>query len=319
MTLQVHVLTHNNQDTIEKSLKSLEPLKADVVVIDHGSTDGTVAAAKRAARVVRAGDKETRSEARNRVVAESKADWHLYLEPWEEVRAGHAAITAATTKDQLSHRVIVSNGDVVTKPVRLWHRSTGLHFSGPCYESLYPELPAKPLNAMVVAAPANQSAYHLGLLQQWRANQPMAGEPHYYEAMIHLSEGRYDEFVRHAENFLFRSTSMTMPVVMTRYYLALMHANVKKDARTAFSNLVVCLSLKPLMAEFWCLLADIHYFIQKDFDKAYRFYDAALLMGAKRKTGDDWPVQLSKYGEYPRKMIESCKAVRATRKVLRPD
>lgn len=316
MKLTTQVLTHNNQNTLEKTLQSLQSLNSDIVVIDHGSVDGTVEIAKRYARVVRVGEKESRSEARNRVVAASECDWHLWVEPWEVMKSGHGSINAATTREQVSHRVIVSQGDVVTKPIRLWHRSTGLHFSGPCYESLYPEQEAKTLGAMLFSTPEDQTDYNLGLLRAWQVVSPAAGEPYYYEAMIHLSKGRHDEFIRHAENFLFRSTAMNMPVIMTRYYLAWVYTQVKKDAHRAFQNLVVCLSLKPLMAEYWCLLGDIHYFIQRDFDKAYRFYDAAVLMGSKRKTGDEWPVQLSRYGEYPKRMMESCKTVLASRKVI---
>lgn len=315
-SLQVQLVTHNNQKTLEKCLKSLEALNSEVVVLDHGSTDGTVDIAKQFGRVVKVGDGESRSEARNRIVAGAKSDWHLCVEPWEVLKAGHQSVLAAVAKAPSAHRLIVSQGDVVTKPIRLWHRATGLHFSGPCYESLFPEAVAKPLNAMAVSDPDDQSEYQMGLVRLWRAGSPLSAEPHYYEAMLHLSRGRYDDFIFNAEHFLFRSTAMTMPVVMTRYYLAWVYTQVKKDARQSFSNLVVGLSLKPLMAEFWCLLGDIHYFIQKDFDKAYRFYDAAILLGRKRNTGDDWPVQVSRYGEYPKRMMESCKAVLGSRKVI---
>jgi tetratricopeptide (TPR) repeat protein len=287
-----------------------------VVVIDHGSTDGTVEIAKRYGRVVKMGDGDSRSDVRNRVVNESKYDWHLCVEPWEAIKSAHQSVIAATNNGAAGHRLIVSHGDVVTKPVRLWHRATGMHFSGQCYESLFPEADAKPLNVMVLSAPDDQSEYQLGLVRLWRANSPLSAEPYYYEAMFHLSRGRYDDFIFNAEHFLFRSTTMTTPVVMTRYYLAWVYTQVKKDARQALSNLVVGLSLKPLMAEFWCLLGDIHYFIQKDFDKAYRFYDAAVLLGRKRNTGDYWPVHVSRYGEYPKRMMESCKAVLASRKII---
>ncbi len=153
----VQVLTHNNQTTLEKTLQSLKALNSDIVVIDHGSIDGTLEVAGRYGRVVQIGENESRSEARNRVVKESKSDWHLYLEPGEVIKSGHAAIANAITKEQVCHRIIVSQGDVVTKPIRLWHRSTGLHFSGPCYESLHPDQNAKPLNVMVFSNQEDQS------------------------------------------------------------------------------------------------------------------------------------------------------------------
>lgn len=314
--LQIQVLTHNNQGTIEKCLKSLEPLNSDIIIIDHGSIDGTLEVAKQYAQIVKMNDAEDRSAARNRIMDRSKLDWHLYIEPWEVVKTGHQSILRAIANDVPSHRLIVSHGDVVTKPIRLWNRSTGMHFSGQCYESLTPETNAKPLNAMIISSPDDKSEYQLNLIKMWQYNSPVSSEPYYYEAMFHLSHGEYDNFIRYAEQFLFRSNTMSMSIVMTRYYLAWVYTQIKKDARKAFENLVVGISLKPLMAEFWCLLGDIHYFIQKDFDKAYRFYDTAILLGRKRNTGDDWPVQISRYGEYPKRMMESCKTVLANRKLF---
>ncbi len=286
--MQIQVVTHNNQKTIEKCLKSLEALNSDIIVIDHESTDGTVNIAKNFAKVVKIKDGENRNEARNRIVAESKLDWHLYIEPWETLKTGHQSIASTTSRSPSSHRLIVSQEDVVTKPIRLWHRSTGSVFVGPCYEYLSSEVDdIKPLNSMVMSSPDDNSEYQLNLVRLWQSKSPVSADPYYYEAMFNLSRGRYDEFIRTAEQFFFRSTTMNMPVIMTRYYLAWVYTQIKKDARQAFSNLVVGLSLKPLMAEFWCLLGDIHYFIQKDFDKAYRFYDTAILLGRKRNIGDD--------------------------------
>jgi len=62
------------------------------------------------------------------------------------------------------------------------------------------ETVAKPLNAMVVSAPDDQSEYQLSLVRLWRANSPVSAEPYYYEAMFHLSRGRHDEFIRNAEH-----------------------------------------------------------------------------------------------------------------------
>jgi len=41
-------------------------------------------------------------------------------------------------------------------------------------------------------------------------------------------------------------------------------------------------------------------------------------VGAARATGDEWPVQVSKYGDYPKKMLESCKEIKAKRVIITP-
>ena len=68
------------------------------------------------------------------------------------------------------------------------------------------------------------------------------------------------------------------------------------------------------MAEFWCLLGDIYY-ASGDHDRAYDFYQNGMLLGQRRKKSSDWPMELSKYKEYPEKMMASCvklgKSIRA--------
>jgi len=310
--LAVQVVTHNNEETIQTALESLEPLEAEVWVLDHGSTDHTT---EIAARYAKTRPINQRSEGRNSMIQESDADWFFTLEPWEKLAAGHAAILN-TTRNALPGRVFVTQGDILTKPIRLWPRQAGFRFTGPAFESFQCEQGAISVNALVSAALVDHTEYNLGLLQEWKKTTPTVPTPYYYEAMIHLAKYRWDDFLRLAEHFLFRSTTMSMPVVLTRYYMAVAHCQAKRNAHDSLKNLMVCLSVKPLMAEFWCLLADIHYFLQHDFDKAYRFYDNALVMGSKRKTGDEWPVQLSKYGEYPKKMLESIKAIRESRKLI---
>ena len=60
------------------------------------------------------------------------------------------------------------------------------------------------------------------------------------------------------------------------------------------------------MAEFWCLLGDAYY-KNRNYIKAMSFYENAIFLGSRRKTDDEWPLEISKYSEHPNKMIESCR------------
>jgi len=314
-SLTIQLITHNNEATVENALKSLKPLNGDILVLDHHSTDNTVAISKQYATVKQlAGD---RSDARNAAVAQSKTDWQFLLEPWEVISSGYQSILSFIKEDKNQARVYVSQGDLLTKQVRLWNKNSGVSFDGKVFESLTPTDNAVTINTLLSAEIVDTITYSLELLKEWKATNPTAAEPYYYAAMCHLSRMEYDLFIQNAEHFLFRAESLSMPVLMTRYYLAWTYCVIKRNGHQALKNLIVCLSAKPLMAEFWCLLGDIHYFLQYDFDKAYHFYRNALVLGTQRKTGDEWPVQMSKYGEYPRKMIDSCKAIKSNRKLLR--
>jgi len=64
-----------------------------------------------------------------------------------------------------------------------------------------------------------------------------------------------------------------------------------------------------MMAEFWCLLADVYYAI-KDYDRARIFYENGLILGSRRLKDDGWPMEISKYKEYPLNMIEGCNQIK---------
>jgi glycosyltransferase involved in cell wall biosynthesis len=317
MTLTTHLLTLNNEQTLDKCLTSLKPLRARTLVLDCGSTDKTAQiAADHGAKVVSVGKVADRSSVLNQQLIQCESDWHLELGPWETIGNGLQAFSDALVGPPAAYRVFLSQGDLITKPVRLYHGSLGLRYSGPVFESLVPEPDAHALNAVLFAEPQDHTDEQLRVVRSWEKSSPASHEPFYYEAMIHLSKFRYDEFLPAAENFLFRATRMSMSVVMTRYYLAWVHCVIKRSAHDSLKNLMVCLSLKPLMAEFWCLLGDIYYHLAPDYKKAMRFYETALSLGGKRRMSDDWPVHLSRYGEYPRKMLQSCTEILAKRRVI---
>ena len=60
------------------------------------------------------------------------------------------------------------------------------------------------------------------------------------------------------------------------------------------------------MSEFWCLLVDIN-FEMKKYQKAYYFYDNAIILGSQRLNNDELPIDVKKYKEYPDKMKIICK------------
>jgi hypothetical protein len=77
------------------------------------------------------------------------------------------------------------------------------------------------------------------------------------------------------------------------------------DAKKAARDILACIAARPQMAEFWCLMGDIYY-SKRQYVKAKSLYDNAIIAGKERKD-DTWPVDLSKYDEYPNKMIDYCK------------
>jgi tetratricopeptide (TPR) repeat protein len=90
--------------------------------------------------------------------------------------------------------------------------------------------------------------------------------------------------------------------------MATVYCYVLKDQRKALELLMYCFAEKPLMAEFWCLLGDIYYEAD-EYGKAKCFYENAKILGSRRLNSDEWPFDISKYKDYPDKMIASCDEV----------
>lgn len=91
-TLSVCLITRNEADNIEDCLRSVEGLADEILVLDSGSTDGTVELARRSgARVATEADWRGFGIQRQRVQALASSDWILMLDADERVTPALAA------------------------------------------------------------------------------------------------------------------------------------------------------------------------------------------------------------------------------------
>jgi tetratricopeptide (TPR) repeat protein len=261
---------------------------------------------------------DDRAAARNRLTAAARTEWQLAVEPGEVLAGGAEEILKTVAYSPPSrYRVQVIQGDVLTKQVRLWHRGCKAVFKNPVYETIPGDAPL--LNVVLVGGDGGDAAERLRLATAWRDRTPTGAEPHYYLACALLENRRYDEFLAAANAYLFRRPPSLQAVTMTRYYVGLVEFACKKNAEAAAKNCLACVAANPLMSEFWCLLGDVYYHLLKKYDKAGAFYKNGKLLGSRRKADDPWPVQLSKYGEYPDQMVRSCdRLVSESRLIGRP-
>lgn len=302
--LTVHLLTKNNEATIDKALESLLPLNCPILIADRGSTDRTITIAENYGAQIFRVPFMTRDQARNHVL---KSRWKMYIEPWEVLTMGHQEITKVTHG---AHRLTVINNGVITKEVRLWDGPQ--QFINPVFEYLQSDT-NKEVAAVIFSKGGVDPKEGLAEIELWKSREPMLSEPYYYQACLLLAEGRYEEFLKISEHFMFLNKSQTVATTMNRYYYALTQVYHKKKARPAIQNLILCLVAKPLMAEFWCLMGDVHYHLLNDFDKAKHFYLNAMALGKHRLKTDKWPMEIAKYKAYPEKMIASCEEILKTR------
>lgn len=303
--LTAQLLTKNNATTVGKALESIMGLNAKVVVGDLGSTDKTIDICEGHGIQVRRLAGTCRNEARNLLMADG---WNMMMEPWEIFSSGHQH---ARNISRCSYAKIIRE-KTINKEIRLWNEGA---FVNPIYERLDVETPHE-ANVVFYCIGARDYADDMRLIEEWKEKEPFSSAPYYYQASTLLALGQHEEFLKVAQHYLFLD-SKSMSSVMTRYYLAYVFLT-KKEVRPALQNLNLCLCARPLMAEFWCLMADVYYHLLKKFDQAKEFYENALILGARRLSTDKWPMDISKYGKYPRMMIKSCEKITESWTVYRP-
>lgn len=297
MVLTVQVLTRNNIDTIERCLESAFATGGRVVVGDLGSDDGTDELCEaRGADVRRLDFGGDYSQLRNSLLAPGR---NMYLEPWESMSAGAGRVASMDG----SFAFYVVQGGVVSKQVRLWSEGT---FKNPVFEHV-------DARGDVVVAPevvlSSDGAPDLresntAICRGWVARRPASPEPWYYLACSLLAEGKMDEFVGSAVKYLSMDRSPGDSSVLMNYYLARVEA-LKGRFDVASKRALGCLALHPSFSEFWCLLGDLMY-SRGGYEKAMSLYGNALAAGRRRRSDDLLPIEVAKYGSYPRRMAERC-------------
>jgi glycosyltransferase involved in cell wall biosynthesis len=309
--LTAHVLTHNNADIIDRCLESLEssfpPGFCTLVVGDHGSTDGTRdLCSRRGVRIVDIDPSKDVSAARNKLIKNS-TDWQFYLEPWEILASGHDHIYHTVVSGEGHLRFNIIQGDTLDKQVRLWK---GAKFVGQVFERV--DLDNGPVVGVIAAGDQTTGIRNKGIVDRWCQESPANPDPYYFRACIALGERRFKDFLRDAEyySFLIRGRpEASRQTTMLWYYQGCIECFRHKRADKALQMCIACLSVRPTMAEFWCLLGDIHYHILHMYDKALEFYENAQVIGSRRRADDDWAMEISKYRDYPAKLAQSCRKI----------
>ena len=250
------------------------------------------------------------NKALNELVNLAKTDWILYIKDNESLVQFDEYVPTLLTTPKDIYGFQIMQEDVVIKEARFWNKTENqIVFKNPVFEKLNAE-PTRIINAILYQQQVSDPKINT-ILESWKKSQPFSTEACYYKAFAALAQKNFKDFSLLITNYLFHARVNDMPTVMARYYLALVQGIVQNESREAIQNIILCLAENPLMAEFWCLLGDI--FVKKEkFKDAMVFYDNALILGSQRLNLDVWPMQISKYNDYPKEMVEKCKQVLAS-------
>lgn len=309
MTLTISILTKNNAATLVKTLESILPLEAEIIIADMQSVDET----KKIGRKYGANIKDVTingdySYVRNSLL-ENKDGWRLHIEPWEVLASGHDVINDIVVENNPSvfYTKTFYTDNIITKNTRLWHKESSVVYQNPVYETL----PLKGEMLDTVTFFCNDDKREIAdaqeIIQEWLKNSPIAIEPYYYQAYHLMSQKRHKEFLSAVDLYTNRNPK-GISATMMRYYAASVRFNVFKETKTSTRDILACIAANPTMAEFWCLLADIYY-SKNYFQKAESLYENAIILGQQRHNTDLWPIDIDKYKDYPEQMIKSCKEI----------
>ena len=290
----IQILTHNNGKTLRQTLESLLPLQGTIMITDLGSTDDTIQIAKSFNAFVTSSTSTNRSNIRNKLITQG---WNFYIDPWEVL------INLFTMPEQPQAFVFqVINNNVIIKETRLWHSDLNLKFENPIYESLYNFNSDFIENSIIFSN--GQSEVTEDALDEWVKNCPTLCSPYYYRAFLYLKNKKYNKFINDVNQYLFLGGDGISSCTI-QYYMSLVYLYVLNDVENSTKRIAMCLNANILMAEFWCVLGDIFYKLNK-YEKAYSFYENAIILGSRRLKLDFWPMDIDKYKTYPKKMMQSC-------------
>lgn len=298
--LTVQVLTKDNAGTIEDCINSLSGVDCRVLVGDMGSTDGTREMAKSlGAEVVEINFDGDFSRARNALLSDG---CNVYLEPWERLARGSDLMGCL----QGSRAFYVIESGVVSKQIRFWEGSC--RFENPVFENLVTEQPAEvePRVVLVSEGRPDRRSLESEMCRKWVESRPTSPEPYYYLACSLLAEGKVADFVSCAKTYLSMVNPSGDSPLLMNYYLSRVEFG-RGNARDAYRRALGCLVAKPSFAEFWCLLGDM-FCHRGDYKRAIHMYKNAIVAGARRRSDDFFPIEISKYESYPMEMEKKCLA-----------
>lgn len=310
--ITIHILVKNHESSILDCLQSLASLDATLLIGNIGSEDDTIKICRQFTNnIKRLYLNDDLSKIRNEMIELSTTKWNFYIEPWEVFLSGAEEINSIVYNPIECFSVNVLQSDVLTKQARIWHKETGVSFKNPVFETLNTSGKSLPI---YIKSNVRSDTIEKELLENWNKKSPFNLETIYYTACSFFKDKNWNSFLNYSESYLHQEKVQKHSYFMMLYYRAMVFCYMKKDFENAIKSIIPCIAKKPTSSEFWCLLADIYY-ATRDYNKAKIFYENAIILGSRRLIEDDYPMEISKYKEYPEKMIAACDAIKQSSKI----
>ena len=283
--------------------QSIAPMNPQITVINIGATSECIDLCEsNGAEIYRPFDQDNYGQLRNEIISKGKYEYQMFMHPWETILQGYDQLKNLKKR---AYNIPILHENLMSKEVRIWNVNTGIKFVNPVCEHLN-EKTSEYLHCVLSSTNKYDPTERLHEIRKWKQQDINNSDPYYYLALSYLTLGDYPNFLKTSAHYMHINTNKSMSSTMNKYYFSLVNTYITKLFKPALQNITQCLEINPLMAEFWCLAGDVQYHLLKKYDKAIQLYENAIILGGQRKQDDTWPMDISKYKEYPEKMIKSC-------------
>jgi tetratricopeptide (TPR) repeat protein len=267
-----------------------------IIVGDLGSSDGTLdVCSSFDVEIVKLKWENDYSKARNKLI---KPGFNFYIEPWEFIASGKESLLNLENNTSV---FVIRNG-IASKELRFWSDSI---FINPVYETINLKKSDCRTDIVLLSSgePDNRTE-RIDLCKKWLSSKPTSSDPYYYLSCSYLSNRMYKEFFAYANQYLtMENNKADVSSIMLYYYMAQIELHTGRTQEAA-KHILICLSFCPSFSELWCLLGDLLY-KQAKYEKAKHMYENAIIIGQRRLNGDEYPIEIAKYQDYPKAMIQN--------------
>ncbi|MFA6541116.1 MAG: glycosyltransferase family 2 protein [Bacteroidota bacterium] len=150
-TITLSMIVKNEEQYLRECLDSAAPFVDEIVIVDTGSTDGTIEIAKEfGAKIFSIPWNNNFSDARNEALARCSSDWVLYLDADERIKPGDGPkIKGLITRQHAWAYTVLVEGEhwlpsgkvhQVNAYPRLFRRHPKIQFEGAVHEQILPSI-----------------------------------------------------------------------------------------------------------------------------------------------------------------------------------
>lgn len=311
--ISLTMIVKNEGKNIEPCLELVQPFCDEVIILDTGSTDDTVAkATAMGAKVVLSErfNKDTNSEefeyatARNEALSYATGDWILWMDADDRFHHVRGGLNLDPTVD--AYEILVHYGNLRLKHSRLFRNHWGVKFIGDIHEVPNVRQCRSATYQLgyvehLTDAKPQRIGRNIGILEREFQDKPTCKRTMFYLANAYREAGRLDEAVSLYERYVVQGGNFRDEISLAYFYWAnCLYRQRQYDAAIRVAR--KGLDHDDRWAEIWDLIGECYY-LKGEYAKAIGPLTTASLMTPPQTS---MFVQTEMYGPVPKWWLSYC-------------